>query len=86
MPLAALTAWQGLFDHCALDVGPCVLVHAGAGDVGHFAVQFAKHKGAEVFVTASGDEIDFVHPRGAALPCTRQCGSCAQRSHAKAWR
>lgn len=65
VPLAALTAWQGLFDHGALDAGARVLIHAGAGGVGHFAVQFAKTMGAQVFVTASGDGIEFVRRLGA---------------------
>lgn len=65
VPLAALTAWQGLFDHGALDEGQRVLIHAGAGGVGHFAVQFARHKGVEVFVTASGDGVEFVRSLGA---------------------
>lgn len=61
VPLAALTAWQGLFDHGGLDRGERVLIHAGAGGVGHFA----KEKGAEVFVTASEDGIEFVRSLGA---------------------
>ncbi len=65
LPLAALTAWQGLFDHGRLERGQRVLIHAGAGGVGHLAVQFARHKGAEVFATASGDGIDFVKSLGA---------------------
>jgi NADPH:quinone reductase-like Zn-dependent oxidoreductase len=65
VPLAALTAWQGLFDHGRLVAGERVLIHAGAGGVGHFAVQFAKHKGAEVSVTASGDGVEFVRELGA---------------------
>jgi len=65
IPLAALTAWQGLFDHGGLEAGQRVLIHAGAGGVGHFAVQFARHEGAEVFVTASGDGIEFVRSLGA---------------------
>jgi NADPH:quinone reductase-like Zn-dependent oxidoreductase len=65
VPLAALTAWQGLFDHGCLERGERVLIHAGAGGVGHFAVQFAKEKGAEVFVTASGDGVEFVRSLGA---------------------
>jgi NADPH:quinone reductase-like Zn-dependent oxidoreductase len=60
-----LTAWQGLFDHGCLEAGGRVLIHAGAGGVGHFAVQFAKQKGAEVFATASGDGIEFVRSLGA---------------------
>jgi NADPH:quinone reductase-like Zn-dependent oxidoreductase len=46
-------------------MGQRVLIHAGAGGVGHFAVQFAKHEGAEVFVTASGDGVEFVRSLGA---------------------
>src|SRR5439155_24301127 len=42
VPLAALTAWQGLFDHGKLKPGERVLIHGAAGGVGHFAVQFAK--------------------------------------------
>lgn len=65
VPLAALTAWQGLFDHGGLQKGERVLIHAGAGGVGHLAVQFARYIGAEVFATASGDSVDFVKSLGA---------------------
>lgn len=65
VPLAALTAWQGLFDHGGLQKGERVLIHAGAGGVGHLAVQFARHIGAEVFATASGDCVEFVKSLGA---------------------
>lgn len=64
VPLAALTAWQGLFEHGMLEADERVLIHAGAGGVGHFAAQFAKLKGAKVWVTASGDGIDFVRSLG----------------------
>jgi NADPH:quinone reductase-like Zn-dependent oxidoreductase len=53
VPLAALTAWQSLFDTAQLQSGQRVLIHAGSGGVGHFAVQLAKWKGAYVFATAS---------------------------------
>src|SRR3989449_6833923 len=53
VPLAALTAWQSLFDTAQLQPGQRVLIHAGSGGVGHFAVQLAKWKGAYVFATAS---------------------------------
>lgn len=53
VPLAALTAWQALVDTAGLQAGQRVLVHAAAGGVGHFAVQFAKHLGAHVIATAS---------------------------------
>jgi NADPH:quinone reductase-like Zn-dependent oxidoreductase len=65
VPLAALTAWQGLFDHGGLQKGERVLIHAAAGGVGHLAVQFARHIGAEVYATASGDSVDFVKSLGA---------------------
>ncbi len=53
MPLAALTAWQALFDTADLRAGQTVLIHAAAGGVGHLAVQLAKWKGAQVIGTAS---------------------------------
>ncbi|GAA0492442.1 NADP-dependent oxidoreductase [Streptomyces olivaceiscleroticus] len=52
LPLAALTAWQALVDTARVTGGQRVLVHAAAGGVGHLAVQFAKHLGAEVIATA----------------------------------
>ena len=65
VPLAALTAWQGLFDHGVLVAGERVLIHAGNGGVGHFAVQFAKAKGAWVAATCSDVDMDFVYGLGA---------------------
>ena len=53
VPLAALTAWQSLFDAAHLSAGQTVLIHAAAGGVGTFAVQLAKWKGARVIGTAS---------------------------------
>lgn len=66
-PLAALTAWQGLFDHGRLTAGQTVLIHAGAGGVGHFAVPFARHAGAAVIATASERDLDFVRELGADM-------------------
>ncbi|WP_242146231.1 YbhB/YbcL family Raf kinase inhibitor-like protein [Sphingomonas sp. BAUL-RG-20F-R05-02] len=63
--LAAMTAWQGLFDHGGLGAGQRVLIHGGAGGVGHLAVQFARARGAEVFATAGPDDLDFVASLGA---------------------
>ena len=65
IPLAALTAWQGLFDYGQLQAGQKVLIHAGSGGVGHFAVQFAAIRGAHVTSTASRDNLDFVRQLGA---------------------
>ncbi|AET59099.1 quinone oxidoreductase-like protein [Paenibacillus terrae HPL-003] len=51
--MAGLTAWQALFTHGQLAKGEKVLIHAGAGGVGMFAIQFAKQAGAHVITTAS---------------------------------
>ncbi|CAJ1904162.1 TPA: NADP-dependent oxidoreductase [Aeromonas hydrophila] len=66
LPLAGLTAWQGLFEHGALKAGQRVLILAGAGGVGHLAVQFASAYGAEVVATASRDNHSFLHGLGAS--------------------
>src|SRR5579871_2366396 len=65
VPLAALTAWQGLFDHGGLREGQRVLIHGGSGGVGHFAIQFAKARGARVYTTVSADSRGFVRELGA---------------------
>jgi len=66
VPLAGLTAWQGLFDHGGLKDGQTVLIHGAGGGVGHFAVQFAVARGAKVVATCSGQDADFVKGLGAA--------------------
>lgn len=53
VPLAGLTAYQALFIHGKLKAGEKVLVHAGAGGVGIYAIQLAKNAGATVITTAS---------------------------------
>ena len=65
VPLAAQTAWQGLFDHGRLERGENVLIHAASGGVGTFAVQLARWKGAKVLATASADNADYVRSLGA---------------------
>jgi NADPH:quinone reductase-like Zn-dependent oxidoreductase len=65
VPLAGLTAWQGLFKHGQLQKGQRVLIHAASGGVGTFAVQFARWKGAYVIGTASEANLDFVKQIGA---------------------
>lgn len=64
VPLAALTAWQGLFEMGKLESGQKILIHAGAGGVGHFAVQFALERGAHVIATASARNRDFLAELG----------------------
>lgn len=65
IPLAGLTAWQGLFDEGNLHAGQRVLIHGGAGGVGHLAIQFAKAKGATVCTTVSSQDVEFVRSLGA---------------------
>jgi NADPH:quinone reductase-like Zn-dependent oxidoreductase len=65
IPLAGQTAWQGLFRYGQLKAGQAVLIHGGSGGVGHFAVQFAKAKGARVLTTVSTDNLAFARTLGA---------------------
>ncbi len=65
IPTAGCTAWKALFVDAELRAGQTVLIHAGAGGVGSFAVQFAHAAGAYVFATASGDGLELVRSLGA---------------------
>ena len=64
VPHAALTAWYSLFTNGNLQAGQRVLIHAAAGGVGHFAVQFAKMKNAYVIGTASAHNEAFLRELG----------------------
>ena len=64
-PLVLITAWEALFDRAHLKAGQTLLVHAGAGGVGHVAIQLAKLAGARVCTTVSGGaKADFVRELG----------------------
>jgi NADPH2:quinone reductase len=65
LPLVLITAWEGLVDRAHVHAGQKVLVHAGAGGVGHAAVQIAKAFGAQVFATVSEDKKGIVESYGA---------------------
>lgn len=65
VPLAGLTAWQGLFDHGGLAAGQRVLIQGGAGGVGHLAIQLAKAAGAVVATTVAREDLDFARRLGA---------------------
>lgn len=65
IPLAGLTAWQGLFTHGRLRQGQKILILGASGGVGTFAVQFAKWKGAYVIGTTSEHNITFLKELGA---------------------
>ena len=66
VPLAALTAWGMVVDTADVHEGQRVLIHAGAGGVGHFAVQFAALAGAHVITTASPRNAEWLGELGAA--------------------
>jgi NADPH:quinone reductase-like Zn-dependent oxidoreductase len=66
--LAALTAWQAIFDAGGLSAGEKILIHAASGGVGSFAVQLAKWKGAHVFGTSSGRNLLFIEELGVDEP------------------
>ncbi len=65
VPLAGLTAWQALITRGKLKAGEKVLIHAGSGGVGTFAIQIAKHLGAHIATTCSGRNADLVRRLGA---------------------
>lgn len=66
IPLAAETAWQSLVHAADVKPGERVMIHAGAGGVGHMAIQIAKARGAHVITTASEIKHEFVRSLGAA--------------------
>lgn len=65
IPLVGLTAWQALVERANLKKGQKVLIHAGSGGVGTFAIQLAKHLGAIVATTTSAANLDLVKRLGA---------------------
>src|SRR5882762_11843350 len=65
IPLVGLTAWQVLIERANLKKGQRVLIHAGSGGVGTFAIQLAKHIGATVATTTSTANVDLVKSLGA---------------------
>ena len=67
MPLVGLTAWQALIEKGQLAKGQKVLIHAGSGGVGTFAIQLAKHVGATVATTASAANAEWLKQLGADI-------------------
>lgn len=65
LPLAFITAWEGLVDRAKTATGQSVLIHGGAGGVGHVAIQIAKSFGAEVFATGSESQKSILNNLGA---------------------
>jgi len=73
LPLVAITAWEGLVDRAKVCAGQTVLVHAGAGGVGHVAVQLARACGAKVFTTVSAEKKQIVEGFAAIPIDYRSC-------------
>jgi NADPH:quinone reductase len=67
LPLIVITAWEGLIDRAALKAGQKVLIHGGAGGVGHVAIQIARAFGAEVFATGSPSQRATIEGFGAVF-------------------
>jgi NADPH:quinone reductase-like Zn-dependent oxidoreductase len=65
VPVIAVTAWQALFDHANLQGGQTVVIHGAAGNVGAFAVQFARRAGLRIIATAGSEDVAFVRELGA---------------------
>jgi len=65
LPLAIITAWEGLVDRAKVHTGQTVLIQAGVGGVGHIAVQLARAFGAKVFATVSPEKKQVVENFGA---------------------
>jgi NADPH2:quinone reductase len=69
VPLVLITAWEALYDRARLQSGQSVLIHGGAGGVGHVAIQLAKLKGAKVYTTVgNSDKERLVRQLGADYP------------------
>jgi NADPH:quinone reductase-like Zn-dependent oxidoreductase len=65
VPVVSVTAWQALFDQARLESGQTVVIHGAAGNVGSYAVQFARRAGLRTIATAGKDDISFVRDLGA---------------------
>ena len=64
VPVVAVTAWQMVFDFAQLRAGQSVLIHGAAGNVGGYAVQFARQAGAMVIATAAANDLSYIRSLG----------------------
>lgn len=67
LPLIFITAWEGLVDRAEIKAGQRVLIHGGAGGVGHIAIQLARAIGAQVFATGSTSQQGYISSLGATF-------------------
>jgi NADPH:quinone reductase-like Zn-dependent oxidoreductase len=65
VPVVAVTAWQGLFEHARLEVGQTVVIHGAAGNVGAYAVQLARRARLRSIVTTGAKAVEYVRSLGA---------------------
>jgi NADPH:quinone reductase-like Zn-dependent oxidoreductase len=65
IPVVAVTAWQALFDHAGLEAGQTVVILGAAGNVGAYAVQFARRANLRSIATAGPEEVEYVRSLGA---------------------
>jgi NADPH:quinone reductase-like Zn-dependent oxidoreductase len=65
LPLVFITAWEGLVDRAHIQAGQQVLIHGGAGGIGHVAIQLARSFGATVYATGNGDALAIIEHLGA---------------------
>ena len=80
-PLVLITAWEALVDRAKLQSGETTLIHAGAGGVGHIAIQLARHLGARVAATVSGaDKGQLIKTLGAELAIDYKTEDFVQRT------
>jgi NADPH:quinone reductase len=83
LPLSTITAWEGLIDRAKVRAEHKVLIHAGAGGVGHIAIQIARAFGAKVFATVSSDKKHVVESLGAtaidyeSIPVEEYVATCS---------
>lgn len=64
LPLSVITSWEALVDRCAIHAAQTALIHAGAGGVGHIAIQIARALGAEAYATVSSEKKSVVEKLG----------------------
>ena len=82
-PTPALAAWTALFDDAGIQPGQKILIHGGAGALGTFAIQFAKHAGASVCVTCADQNRKYVETLGCDHSVDYQAGNILDA--VKAW-
>jgi NADPH:quinone reductase-like Zn-dependent oxidoreductase len=67
LPLVVITAWEGLVDRAGVSAGQTVLIHGGAGGVGHAAIQIARAFGCTAFATGAARDKDIIEQTGATF-------------------